>query len=72
MKMHVVLVLLRTFALVLVTLPKSVGISLLFKFLQLSFSYKLFYLLLQVSAVLCIMSVTFVETAIFPLIVHIG
>jgi len=69
--MHVVLILLGAFALVLVTILESVGISILYKLLQLPFSHKLLYLLLQVSAVLCIMVMIFMETAILPLVTHI-
>ena len=49
MKGHVIFVPLRDFMLTLVIIPGSIGISLLHELLQLPFSYKLFYLLLQVS-----------------------
>ena len=63
---------LRDFVLTLVIIPRSAGISILHELLQLPFSYKLFYLLLQVSAVLCVMPVIFVETAVFSIIMHVG
>ena len=72
MKGHVIFVPLRDFMLTLVIIPGSIGITLLHELLQLPFSYKLFYLLLQVLAVLCIMLVIFVETVVFSLVTHIG
>ena len=71
MKGHVVFVPLRDFMLTLVIIPRSAGISLLHELLQLPFMYKLFYLLIQVPAVLYVMPVIFVETAVFPLIAYI-
>ena len=62
----------RGFWLVFAIVPGLVGISLLYKFLQLSSSYEFLYLLLQVSAVLCVMAVIFMKTAVFPLVTDIG
>jgi len=68
----VVLVLLRVFMSILVTIPEPTGILLFHVFLQFPFSYEFFYLLLQIPAILCVMPVIFVKAAIFPLIMHIG
>ena len=70
MRRYVVLVPLNAFMLVLVTIPESVGIPFLHVLLQFSFSYELFYLLFQVSAILRVMLVIFMKAAIFPLIAH--
>ena len=51
-----------SFMLVFVLVPESTEVSLLYKFLQLSFSYELLYLLFQVSTVLCV----------FLLVAHVG
>ena len=72
MKGYVVFVPLRGFALTLVIVLRSVGISLLYEFLQLPFLYEFFYLLFQVSAVLYVMSTILVETAVFSLVTHAG
>ena len=61
----------RDFVLTLVVIPGSARVSLLHELLQLPFLYKLFYLLLQVSVVLCVMPVIFVETTIFSLVTHV-
>ena len=62
----------RSFALVLVIVPGFARVSLLFKFLQLPFSYEFLYLLLQVSAIFCVVVVILVETTIFLLVMYIG
>ena len=72
MEGYVVFIPLRGFALTLVIVPGSTGISLLYEFLQLPFSYERFYLLFQVSAVLCLMFVILMETAVFSLVTHVG
>ena len=61
----------RGFGHVPTIVPGSAGISLLYKFLQLPFSYEFLYLFLQVSAVLCVMAVIFMETVVFPLVMNI-
>ena len=48
------------------------GISFFYILLQLPSSNKFFYLLLQIPAVLCIMPVIFVKTAVFSFITHVG
>ena len=72
MKGYVVFVPLRGFTLTLIIVLGSVGISILYELLQLPFLYELFYLLLQVSAVLCVMPVVLVETVIFLLSCTLG
>ena len=62
----------RSFALVLVIVPRSAGVSLLFKFLQLPFSYEFLYMLLQVSAIFCVVVVILMETTVFLLVMYIG
>ena len=62
----------RRFALVLIIVPGSARVSLLFKFLQLPFSYEFLYLLLQVSAIFCVVVVILVETTVFLLVMYIG
>ena len=61
----------KAFVLVLVTIPEPAGIPLLHVLLQFPFSYEFFYLLLQVSTVLCLMLVILMKMEIFPLIAHI-
>ena len=61
-----------SFMLVLVIVPKSAEVSLLYKFLQLPFSYELLYLLLQVSAIFNVVVVILVEAVIFVLVTHVG
>ena len=61
-----------SFALVLVIVPGSAGLSLLYKFLQLSFSYEFLYLLLQVSVIFYVVAVIFVEMVVFLLVTYIG
>ena len=56
----------------LVVIPGFAGVSLLHKLLQLPFSYKLLYLLLQVSAVLYVMPVIFVEMVVFSFVTRVG
>ena len=46
----------RSFVFVLIIIPGSAGVSLLYKFLQIPFSYELLYLLLQVSAIFCVVA----------------
>ena len=65
-------ILLKSLVFVLIVVPGPAGISILHELLQLPFSYKLFYLLLQVPAVLCVMPVIFMETTVFSLVMHIG
>ena len=48
------------------------GISLFHILLQFSFLYKFFYLFLQIPAVLCIMPMIFMKTAVFSRIMHVG
>ena len=48
------------------------GISFFHILLQLPFPNKLFYLLLQILAVLRIMPMIFVKTAVFSFITHVG
>ena len=48
------------------------GISFFYILLQLSSPYKFFYLLLQIPAVLRIMPMIFVKTAVFSFITHVG
>ena len=48
------------------------GISFFHILLQLPSSNKFFYLLLQIPAVLRIMPMIFVKTAVFPFIMHVG
>ena len=67
-----VFVRLGDFVLTLVVIPGFAGVSLLHKLLQLPFSYKLLYLLLQVSAVLYVMLVIFVEMVVFSLVTRVG
>ena len=62
----------RSFTLVLVIVPGFARVSLLFKFLQLPFSYEFLYLLLQVSAIFCVVVVILVETTVFLLVMYIG
>ena len=62
----------RDFVLTFVIILGLAGISLLHKLLQLPFLFKLFYLLLQVSTVLCVMSVIFMKTTVFSLVTHVG
>ena len=62
---------LRDFVVVLVTVLGPVGVSLLYKFLLLPFSYKLLYLLFQDFAIFCVMAVILVETAVFFLVTHV-
>ena len=62
----------RSFMLVLVIVPGFARVSLLFKFLQLPFSYEFLYLLLQVSAIFCVVVVILVETTVFLLVMYIG
>ena len=62
----------RGFWLVFAIVLGLVGISLLYKFLQLSSSYEFLYLLLQVSTVLCVLAMIFMKTAVFPLVTDIG
>ena len=57
---------------VLTLLTVLVGISLFHILLQFSSPYKFFYLFLQIPAILCIMPVIFLKTAVFPLITHVG
>ena len=57
-----VFVSLKSFVFVLIVVLGPTGISLFHKFLQLSFSYELLYLLFQVSTVLCV----------FLLVAHVG
>ena len=62
----------RSFVFVLIIIPGSAGVSLLYKFLQIPFSYELLYLLLQVSTIFCVVAVILVKTTIFLLDTHIG
>ena len=62
----------RSFVFVLIIIPGSAVVSLLYKFLQIPFSYELLYLLLQVSAIFCVVVVILVKTTIFLLVTHIG
>ena len=62
----------RSFTLVLVIVPGFARVSLPFKFLQLPFSYEFLYLLLQVSAIFCVVVVILVETTVFLLVMYIG
>ena len=48
------------------------GISFFHILLQLPFSNKFFYLLLLIPAILCIMPMIFVKTAVFSFIAHVG
>ena len=48
------------------------GISLFHVLLQFSSPYKFFYLFLQIPAVLCIIPMIFMKTAVFSLITHVG
>ena len=61
----------RGFWLVSAAVPRPIGISILYRFLQLPFSYEFPYLLLHVSAILCVMAVIFMKTAIIPLVADI-
>ena len=70
-KGHAIFVPLRDFVLTFVIIPRSTRISLFHESLQLFFWYELFYLLLQVSAVFCVMPMIFVETAVFSLVMHV-
>ena len=70
MSRHVILVPLRAFMLILVTIPEIAGIPLLHIFLQFPLSYKLFYLLLQILAIVGVMLVVFVKAIVFPFIAH--
>ena len=63
---------LKSFVLVLIVVLGPIGISLLYKLLQLPFSYELLYLLLQISTVLNVMTMILVKTTIFLLVAHIG
>ena len=62
----------RSFVFVLIIIPGSAVVSLLYKFLQIPFSYELLYLLLQVSAIFCVVAMILVKTTIFLLVTHIG
>jgi len=62
----------RGYWLISAIVPGPVGISLLYKILQLPSSYEFLYLLLQVSAVLCVMAVIFMKSTVFPLVTDIG
>ena len=64
-----IFVLLRDFLFIVL---RPAGISLLYELLQLPFSYKLFYLLLQVSVILYVMPMIFVKTAVFSFVMHVG
>ena len=48
------------------------GISFFHILLQLPSPYKFFYLLLQIPAILRVMPMIFVKTAIFSFIMHVG
>ena len=56
---------------VLIVVPGLAGISLFHKFQQVLFSYELLYLLLQVPAVLCVMTVILMKMAILLLVTHV-
>ena len=68
---RVVLVPRNNFVLVLVVTSGFARVPFLHKFLQLPFSNELLYLLLQVSAIFCIMVVILVEMALLLLVTHI-
>ena len=72
MRRHVILVPLKAFMLILVAIPEPARIPLLHVFLQFPFSYRLFYLLLQVLTILYVMSMIFMKMVVFPLIAHTG
>ena len=61
-----------SFTLVLVIVPRFVGLSFLYKFLQHPFSYEFLYLLLQVSIIFYVVAMILVETAVFLLVMYIG
>ena len=69
---RVVFVLQESFVFVLIIIPGYTRVSLLYKFLQIPFSYELLYLLLQVSAIFCVVAVILMKTTIFLLVTHIG
>ena len=69
---RVVLIPWRGFVLVFVISFGSVGVSFLDIFLQLPFPDELLYLLLQVSAIFCVVAVILMETSKLLLITHIG
>ena len=48
------------------------GFSLLYKSLQLPFSYEFLYLLLQVLTIFCVVAVILLEMAIFLFVMHVG
>ena len=64
-----IFVLLRDFLFIVL---RPAGISLLYELVQLPFSYKLFYLLLQVSVILYVMPMIFVKTTVFSFVMHVG
>ena len=57
---------------VFVIILGSAGFSLLYKSLQLPFSYEFLYLLLQVLTIFCVVAVILLEMAIFLFVMHIG
>ena len=60
------------FTLILVVPFEATMLSLLHIFLDFPFMYQLFYLLLQVSTILCVMAMILVETTILVLIADVG
>ena len=61
----------RGFWLVSAAVPGPIGISILYRFLQLPSSYEFPYLLLHVFAILYVMTVIFMKTAVIPLVADI-
>ena len=51
--------------------PRSAGLALFYKLLQLAFLDQFFYLLLQVFAILGVVAMVFMEMVIFPLVSYI-
>ena len=60
------------FTLILVAPFEAVVLSLLHISLEFPFLYQLFYLLLQVPTILCVMAMILVETTILVLIADVG